>query len=323
MAKQCRDLSRLLRISETRAKAAQTAALDAIVVFNREGRCLDMNPAAEALFGFTHDEMLVQPLTDFIIPERLREAGLLTQRLNERFEQMCLRADGMEFPAEIAIVPIDGETDPVFAGFIRDISDRKHAEQRQTLLLSEITHRSNNLFAVVQAIVQRTLRDYPPDTARTIIDRRITALARSHAGLAANPTGAPLAQIVAGEVEGFSNRAHVAGPEVLLTANAAQTLSLIVHELATNALKHGALASDGGRIDITWSVSEGDAPGFVFDWRERGGPAIAAPTRTGFGRTVLEQIAASEFKATPQMAFAPTGMTYHLETRLSAVSNVA
>jgi PAS domain S-box-containing protein len=320
-------LAQLLRGSEARARAIQAAAIDAIVLMDHEGRFLDFNPAAEAMFGYTRAEVLGKPIADFIVPERLRESHRLSMTryiatgagpvVNHRIELPALKANGEEFPAEVAIVPIEGEADPVFVGFIRDISARKLAEQRQAFLLAEVSHRSKNLLAVVQAIIHRTLKDHPPEDARKIIDRRIAALARSHDGLAADPIGASLGRIVAGEIEGFSNRVAANGPDIALKASAAQTLSLIVHELATNATKHGALAHDGGRVSIRWSVTDAEPSLFVFEWRESGGRPVAAPTRSGFGRNVLEQIAAAEFGTAPLIAFAAEGLHYRIEAPLA------
>ncbi|MFZ2029412.1 MAG: PAS domain S-box protein [Vitreimonas sp.] len=321
------DLQLLLRSSEARAEAILKASLDAIVLMDHEGRFLDYNPAAEAMFGYRRDDVIGQPLADFIIPPRMRELhhqGMVHYLatgagpvINHRVELPALHRNGEEFPVELTIVPIAGETTPVFVGFLRDISDRKRSEQRQAFLLDELSHRSKNLLAVIQAIINRTLKDHAPEDARRIIDQRITALARSHAALAANPTGASLSRIIADEIDAFSNRVRARGPQIHLQARAAQTMALLVHELATNAIKHGALASGPGRVDITWTLSDAAHPLFTLEWRECGGAPVAAPTRSGFGRTVLEQIAASEFKTTPTMSFASEGLRYRLEASLS------
>jgi PAS domain S-box-containing protein len=322
------NLALKLRVSEGRAAAIHNASLDAIVLMDREGRFLDYNPAAEIMFGYERAEVLGRPIADFIIPPALRErhyAGLERYLatgagpvVNQRVELPALRANGEIFPIELAVAPIE-EDDLIFVGFIRDISDRKQAEQRQAFLMNELSHRSKNLLAVVQAIVHRALKDHAPAEARDIIDRRITALARSHSALAINPIGAPLSQIIKDELDGFSNRIAISGPEIYLRASAAQTMALILHELATNAVKHGALASEAGRVNVNWTLSGDDVPTLVFEWRERGGPLIAQPTRSGFGRTVLEHIAASEFKRVPVMSFASEGLSYRLEAALDTL----
>jgi PAS domain S-box-containing protein len=316
----------LLRQSEARTDALLAASLDAIVIMDAQGCFLEYNAAAEAMFGHRRADVLGKPIADLIIPERLRDAHHqgMTRYLatgtgpvvNQRVELPALRANGDEFPVEIGIVPIAAEGDTAFIGFIRDISDRKQAERRREVLLKELAHRSNNLLTVVRAIMHRTLKDHAAGPAQEILDRRITALARSHAALAANPAGASFRQLVAEEVEGFSDRVQAEGPDLHLNAAASQTLTLIIHELATNATKHGALSTESGRVDVRWSVDPTPPQSFHFEWRERGGPAVMAPTRTGFGRVVLEQISATDFQATPIMTFAPEGLHYQITAAL-------
>jgi PAS domain S-box-containing protein len=313
-------------IERARYTALLAASLDAIVVMDHEGHFLEFNRAAEAIFGYRREEVIGRPLADFLIPPSLRErhrqglARYLTARagpvVNQRIELPALRADGQEFPVEIAIVPVSGEEPPVFVGFIRDITERKAAEDRQHLLMSESTHRIRNMLTVVHSIVSLTLAgDRPLTEARTILSRRINALSRSHATLTAGVgAGASLRGIVEQEIEGFSDRAEAAGPNIALKASAGLTFALILHELATNAAKHGALSAASGKVTIRWTT---DGARFTFDWREQGGPPASAPSRSGFGRAVLEQMAAHEFKSTPVILFDPAGLHYRLDAPLA------
>jgi len=243
--------------------------------------------------------------------------------VNQRIELPALRESGEEFPVEIAIVPVRGEGPPVFVGFIHDITGTKNDERRRQLLMKESAHRIRNVFSVVQSIVALTLTDDRPlPEARQILSHRINALSRSHAMLAGGEAaGAPLASIIAMEIEGFSDRVDASGPDLVVTASAAQTFALILHELATNAAKHGALSAADGKITIRWSITKAiEGPRFAFEWRERGGPPVAAPSRAGFGRTVLEQMAAHDFKSAPTIEFAPGGLFYSLALPLSVLT---
>lgn len=201
------------------------------------------------------------------------------------------------------------------------MSDPEDAEHRRDFLIKELAHRGKNLLAVVQSIVRRTLRDHPPDEAREILERRLAALARSHAAIAANPKGARLRQIVEEEMEAFSSRVHAEGPDLHLRDDAAQTMGLVLHELATNAVKHGALSHGRGRVAIRWTVSADPNPTFAFEWREHDGPPVTPPIQSGFGRTVLERLAASDFKAAPVIAFEQTGLIYRFEAPLDAIAD--
>jgi two-component system CheB/CheR fusion protein len=106
-----------------------------------------------------------------------------------------------------------------------------------------------------------------------------------------------------------------------VNASAAQTFALILHELATNAAKHGALSAEQGKITIRWSITEAiDEPRFGFEWREHGGPPVTQPSRAGFGRTVLEHMAAHDFKSSPTIVFTPGGLVYGLAMPLSVLT---
>ena len=310
--------ARGLRLSNAHAQAILQASLDAIFVMDMQGNFLEMNAAAETMLGHA-PESIIGASAAAILPEQDRAAflqGLADFRasgqsalVGRRVEQKVLRAGGESFPAEIAIIAVP-DTPMLFVGFIRDISEQKKAQAHSALLLNELAHRSKNLLAVVQAIINRTLRDHTGAAARSIVTNRIGALARSHASLAADPSGAPMRKIVKEELEGFSNHIHTDGPDIMLKASAAQTLALVVHELATNAMKYGALSRQEGVVEVRWRATGDAASPFSFEWRETGGPAVTPPTRSGFGRTVLEKIAAAEFDTTPSIEFLPGGLVY-------------
>jgi two-component sensor histidine kinase len=130
--------------------------------------------------------------------------------------------------------------------------------------------------------------------------------------------GALVAEIIRLEFEGFSDRVMAAGPDVMLNSRAAQTFALLLHELATNAIKYGALSlSDRGHVEIHWSI-EGDAEEarFKFQWRESGGPPVVVPDRKGFGSLLLEKLASQDFGAQPEITFAPGGLSYSIDASL-------
>jgi two-component sensor histidine kinase len=205
----------------------------------------------------------------------------------------------------------------------RDISDRKKDEQRQLILTDELAHRGKNLLSVILAIVSRSLSGARPLTEeREVLIQRLHAIARSQSVLITEGfDGAPLGEIVRLEFESFSDRVKAVGPHVMLIPNVAQTFALLVHELATNALKYGALTRPEGQVAIHWSVEGvGGEARFRFHWQEMGGPPVVPPTRRGFGRILLEKAVAQEFGVPPKIRFAPEGLIYEIDAPLSAVA---
>jgi two-component sensor histidine kinase len=132
--------------------------------------------------------------------------------------------------------------------------------------------------------------------------------------------GAPIAEIIRLEFEAFSGRVKAVGPDVMLHPRAAQTFALLIHELATNAIKYGSLSQPSGRIAINWSIEATDAEArFKFQWRERDGPPAAPPTHRGFGRILIENVVAEDFHAQPRISYAPEGLSYEIDAPLLEV----
>jgi PAS domain S-box-containing protein len=241
-------------------------------------------------------------------------------------EVLIERPDGSRVTVIVNIRPLTngaGEiTGAILCGY--DITERKRAEERQRFLMDELAHRGGNLLAVIQSIVSRSLSGARPfNEERETLTRRLQALARSQSVLMKEGfEGAPLAEIIRLEFEAFSNRVAAVGPVVMLNSRAAQTFALLVHELATNASKHGALSLPAkGQIDIRWSVEgAGEAARFKFHWQERDGPPVALPTRQGFGSVLLEKVVAQDFGAQPKFRFAPEGLNYEIDAPLMGLT---
>jgi PAS domain S-box-containing protein len=203
-----------------------------------------------------------------------------------------------------------------------DITNERKAEDRQRLLMNELAHRGKNLLTVIQSIATRSLSGTRSLTeAREVLSQRIHALARSQSALLSGGfEGASIAEIIRLEFEAFSNRVQAVGPDVMLNPKVAQTFALLVHELATNASKYGALSRPEGRVAIHWSIGGGGADArFKFQWQERDGPPVVAPARQGFGSTLLEKAAAGDFDARPKIRYAPEGLRYEIDAPLALV----
>ena len=126
--------------------------------------------------------------------------------------------------------------------------------------------------------------------------------------------GAKLRDVVKAEVEPYAEQVDLRGQDVMLTTRAAQTFALLVHELTTNACKHGALSQSEGRVAVEWFVKrETDSPCFRFSWKESNGPRVEEPSRTGFGMSLLERAVDLEGGNKPVIAFDPAGFRFEVE----------
>jgi len=196
-----------------------------------------------------------------------------------------------------------------------DVTAITRAEERQRLLLAELQHRVRNTLGVVRSIARRSA-----EASTTVeeyafhLDGRLNAYARTQALVTRDPEGGvDLEYLVVEELLAYNAREgeqmRVSGPKVRFQPKAAETFALALHELATNALKYGALSQPTGRIEVSWRVDESTEPTrLVFEWRERGGPQAAPPPRKGFGTELLERTLAFEFKGQTTMAFNPGGL---------------
>jgi two-component sensor histidine kinase len=194
-------------------------------------------------------------------------------------------------------------------------------ETRQLFLFRELQHRSQNLFAVIQAIASRTLIEgQTVANAKDVFTGRLHALARTHSMLAKNAfLGVPLKEIVALELASFSNQTTVTACDIAVNTRAAENFALIVHELVTNAAKYGALSTREGQVDIRCSIEGTNGNGKLrFEWRESEGPLVSQPTRKGFGSAILLE-ATKQFSQNVQAEYNPEGLTYRLELLLSGI----
>ncbi|MEJ1160135.1 sensor histidine kinase [Prosthecomicrobium sp. N25] len=196
-----------------------------------------------------------------------------------------------------------------------DISERKRADRQRQLLVHELNHRVKNTLAIVQSLAGQTLRSARTlEAARTALDQRLVALSKAHDILTReNWEGAEIADVVAAAIRVQSDpaRFEVEGPPVWLPPSLAVTLSLVFHELATNALKYGALSVPEGRVEIAWTLrpaAAGAGAGLDLVWTERGGPTVAPPRQRGFGTRMIERSVAGERTGKVRLDFAPDGL---------------
>ena len=207
-----------------------------------------------------------------------------------------------------------------------DVTERKASEDHLRLLMRELTHRSKNLLAVIQSIARQTARH--SGTIESFLDQfsaRTQALATSHDLLVQESWyGASLSELVRLQLGHYlDHRAPditMEGPSIVLKPEAAQSLGLALHELATNAAKHGALSTPSGRVTIEWRrLSPTEGYGLELIWTEHGGPPVAAPARRGFGSLVIEQNLARSLNADVELTFAPEGLRCRVRVPLEHI----
>jgi len=219
-------------------------------------------------------------------------------------------------------------------GVVADVTERRLAEERQTLLIRELHHRVKNTLATVQAIVGSTAR-----TASSIESfyeafvGRIMSLAHTHSVLTEDTwQTASLRTLLANELRPYVDipqdgagdaRLRLEGPPVDLTSEVAVPIGMAIHELTTNAAKYGALSTPDGRVAVTWSLTTDGANGMLdFAWRESGGPAVRPPTRQGFGSRLLQRVLTAQVRADVTMDYHADGFCLHMRAPLPARSTV-
>jgi len=274
---------------------------DAIVSKNLDGIITSWNKGAERIFGYTAEEAVGQPITIVIPQDRHDEERTILTRLRrgeriEHFETVRQRKHGSLIWVSLTISPVrNAEGKIVGASKIaRDITEQRRTGDLIATLAREAEHRSKNVLATVQATVNLSQSD-TPEGLKQAIEGRIQALANVNSLFVdSHWIGAELSTMATREFAPYSQksktRVRINGPQVLLEPSTGQTIAVILHELATNAAKYGALSAANGSIDLQWSH---EADGRLhLRWTETGGPAVETPTRNGFGRRVIEQMIA-------------------------------
>ena len=212
-------------------------------------------------------------------------------------------------------------------GTARDITDRKRWEDHIQLLMREVTHRSKNLLAVIQAMARQTkLASRDVEDFEVRFSGRLQALAASHDLLVQrNWHGVSVSELVRSQLGHYldqqAGQIEIEGEGLIVTPEAAQNIGLAVHELSTNAAKYGALSVPEGRVEVRWhSVRPGsDEARFCMSWTEKGGPEVRSPSHKGFGQVVTEQIAARALQGKAHLVFAPTGVCWTLDIPASHI----
>jgi len=322
------DEVRALREENARSRLILGSAVDyAIITMDSEGCITGWNLGAQQIMGYAEAEILGRS-GEVIFTSDDRAQGRFAVELcraaehgsatNERWH---LRRDGTRFWASGTMMPLldtDGKPEG-FLNILRDRTEVRAEVERRELLMAEMDHRIKNTFSTVQAVAIQTGRHAPttPDFLTTF-GARLNALARSHDVLIrGGREGAPLRDMIEGALAAYSGeagRVTINGPSVLLAANLVVTVSLAFHELATNAVKYGALSVPGGSVNVAWTIKPAgrSARRVEIVWRERGGPPVKRPERRGFGSQLLEQGIRSQANGTVHLDYRPEELECHV-----------
>ncbi len=188
-------------------------------------------------------------------------------------------------------------------------AEELRAHQRQQLMINELNHRVKNTLFTVQSLARQSL-GRPADTpGLQAFNERVMALARAHDLLTRSVwEGANLSEILEETLEPYLDRTILAGPPVALTPNAALALSMVFHELGTNAVKYGGLAAPGGAVTVVWHVDPGAPHRLTLHWEERGGPTVSPPARKGFGSRLIAATLKSDLAGEARVDYRPSGL---------------
>jgi PAS domain S-box-containing protein len=297
---------------------------DAVLAVDQQGAIRYANRQAGRLFGQEPAALIAAPV-ETLIPEHLRERHVAHRAryaseprmrpMGSGLNLVGRRADGTTFPVDIMLNPFQHLAKPMVLAVVRDMTERNAAEQ---LRRREVNHRAKNILSVVMAMAQQTKASTCAEYV-ALLGERIRSLSASYDLLVRNEwQNVALAELVRAQLAHFggllNGRIAAHGPELRVRSAAAQAIGMALHELSTNAAKYGALSTDTGRVDIAWRL-ERPLPKhrFIMEWSERGGPAVVAPTRRGFGWSVLCQMTKMSLGADVTLEYAPGGVFWRLD----------
>jgi PAS domain S-box-containing protein len=260
--------------------------------------------------------------------EALRSRVFVERRRELNMEYRIVGADGeVRWVESRGLVSYDEDGGPTrLVGVHIDITERKQAEDQQRRLLAELDHRVKNVLATVQAVASHTMQaSSSMEHFVTALKGRIRSMASTHELLSHRRwLGMPLAELVERELAPYrtGSNAEIGGPEVMLSAEAGQTMATVLHELVTNAAKYGALSIPSGRVSIRWRVPlNGSASHMlVLTWRETGGPLVVPPRKSSYGMQVVRELVPYELGGTVDHVLAPEGAQCQLEIPLVHLS---
>ena len=300
-------------------------SIDAIVSVDLAGNATSWNAGAERLFAIKAEEIIgkpfrtafseITPAEDTKYREQLADGGAHEFDIRQKLR------DGETRDLWVTSSPMreaDGRV--IGSSFIlRDVTPHKQREEHVRFLMRELTHRSKNLLAVIQAMARQSLTSgLPPEEFVRRFGERLAALAGSHDLLSSvDYKGASLMELIRSQLSHyedlFGTRIVLAGVDILLRPEAAQNIGIALHELSTNAAKYGALSNETGQVMIAWGFRDEAPRRFAMSWRESGGPPVVVPTRKGFGTIVMDRTTGIGMGGRSAVSFEPGGVVWSID----------
>lgn len=324
---------------DARLAAIVESSQDAIISKGLDGKIISVNRAAEQLFGYTAAELVGMPVTRLFPEDRLEEEVSIIERIRrgirvESYETVRRRKDGSLFDVSLTVSPIRDAGGRVIGAskIARDITERKRAQEQRELLLREMNHRVKNLFTLASGIVSLSARSQASqDDMVRALQGRLMALARAHEltlpdlahGAVGTNTGTSLEELLSTIIAPFQSsqsetaRIAMGGPSVHIGKQAMTGMALLLHELATNSAKYGALSTPTGSLSVRWSV---DGEKVELHWLEDGGPKIdGEPEREGFGSRIARGTTI-QLDADLSREWLPDGLIVHFSVSLEKLA---
>ena len=315
------------RDNEDRMRAIVNTVVDGIITIDDKGIVETLNPAAARVFGYSPEEVVGQNVPEIYSREH---DGYLSNYLTTGHARMsgigrevaAQHKDGSIFPAELAVAEMAVAGRRMFTGVVRDISERKRADEHQKVLVAELDHRVKNVLARVSAVAMSTRQvSGSTDEFTRSLNGRLESMGTAHSLLSHSGwQDVDLRDLVRSQLAPYATNTNVVigGAEVTLNAAATQAISMVLHELATNAAKYGALSIPGGQVLVNWDFKTNEAATSMLkiEWRESGGPPVATSIHSSYGTNLIRDLIPHELGGNVDLAFAPNGVNCSIEIPL-------
>jgi PAS domain S-box-containing protein len=315
--------------AERFARSILEQATEAILVLSQEGRITHASEFAaqmsrKPLIGRTFSEAFcldASDASDAPTLSRFSQESLDQLLATKAFHGVEVRFRTPELAAKTFLLstgPLLNDSKDSVGSIVTltDITERKRAEEQQTMMVAELNHRVKNILAIVQSVAGQTMRNASSlQTFNSVFSGRIQALSIAHDILTQTRwIGIGLAELLEKVLAPYRDGSRIAlnGPPTLLPARSVLPLSMVIHELATNASKYGALSEPAGELTVSWDLTNGKASRVHVNWLERGGPRVQKTRVQGFGTTLIERVVTYDLDGASALDYAPEGVTANL-----------
>lgn len=319
------------KLAAEQLAAIVSSSSDAIVSVDKDGVIITANRAFSDIFQYDPAELDGARLVDLIVPEEFKQQ--FTEKLKQAGRRQVKsqivrrrRKDGKFIELSLSTAAIHDEAGELTAisAIYRDVAPLMRAAEHIEFLLREVNHRSKNMLAVVQAVARQTAR--LAETPELFIESfmaRLAAIASSHDLLVSRDwRGVQIADLTRTQFNHLDpdarERISVEGDFIEINPRAAESYGLALHELSTNAARHGALSDPTGSVELRFELDP-ESKDYILTWRERGGPAVGKPKRAGFGHSVLTRMAPLAIHGESALDFAPDGIAYRLSAPVAQI----